>query len=89
MVESKIEGSVVRPEGKRKVPPIRLYKKSYSSFEQYTKTRWGWSRSSEYKYIQAAEYVEALGNEKTSTQFSSVNQALKARKPAADFYKGV
>lgn len=58
----------------REIRDNRLYKKNYSSFEEYCQTRWGWSRSNAYNYMQASEYIEK--NVHTSGQISSVNQAL-------------
>ena len=50
-----------------------LYSKNYSSFEEYCQTRWGWTRRNADQYIEAASYVES---EKSSSQISSINQAL-------------
>jgi len=36
----------------------RLYKKNYSSFEEYCQTRWGWTRKTAYKYIDIAAYAD-------------------------------
>ena len=38
----------------------RLYRAQYSTFEQYCKERWGWSRSYSYRQIEAAQAVQVL-----------------------------
>jgi hypothetical protein len=61
----------------REIRDGRLYKKNYSSFEEYCQTRWGWTRRNANYYIEATEYVESQSG-KNPSQISSVNQALTA-----------
>ncbi|MGO8683426.1 MAG: hypothetical protein ACLQUT_02430 [Thermoleophilia bacterium] len=38
----------------------RLYRETHATFEAYCKERWGWSRISAYRHIEAAEVVQML-----------------------------
>ena len=41
----------------REIRDGRLYKKNYSTFEEYCQRRWGMGRSAAYAYMEAEEYV--------------------------------
>ena len=58
----------------REIRDGRLYKKNYSSFEEYCRFRWGWTRRNADLYIQALSVLDE--NEKSSSRISSVNQAV-------------
>ncbi len=43
-----------------KIRDQRLYRETYATFETYCRERWGWSRISAYRHIEAAEVVQML-----------------------------
>ena len=59
----------------------RLYRATHATFEAYCKERWGWSRISAYRHIEAAEAVALLpiGNKPSS---ESVARELVPLSPA-------
>ena len=59
----------------REIRDGRLYKKSYSSFEEYCQMRWGMARRTAYNYIEAVDYVESVPDQ---AQNFTKNQALTA-----------
>ena len=46
----------------REIRDDKLYKKKYSTFEEYADQRWGWQKSHAYRMIDAAERFQAIEN---------------------------
>lgn len=61
----------------REIRDSRLYKKNYSSFEEYCRTRWGWGDRKVNEDIQALEYVERQ-RERGHADIFTKTQALTA-----------
>lgn len=40
---------------RREIRDSRLYREHYSTFEEYCRERWGWSRGRAYQHIEAAD----------------------------------
>ena len=54
----------------------RLYRSDFETFEEYCRTRWGWSRQHCYRLIDAAEVVSGLSgcNPMGDTQTPAINE---------------
>ena len=56
----------------------RLYRESFGTFEEYCKTRWGFSRRHSYRLLEASEIADDLCpmghilNERTAREFTSI-----------------
>lgn len=62
----------------------RLYKDSYSTFEQYCRERWGWSRQHAHQLIDAAEVTEDLSNQFDIPPRNSTQAIQLARLPTPE-----
>lgn len=58
VIERGLETFVEVGNALREIRDAKLYKNTYSSFEEYCRVRWDMSRPTAYEYMQAAAYVE-------------------------------
>ena len=65
----------------REIRDERLYKKNYSSFEEYCQKQWDMSVSSGKRYIEAVNFVDSIGSD--VSHFLNKNQALTQLKKNA------
>ena len=71
----------------REIRDGRLYKKNYSTFEEYCQRRWGMGRSAAYAYMEAEEYVASLPEfVHDRGQNFTKNQALTAARGGMDVH---
>jgi hypothetical protein len=59
----------------------RLYREQYSSFDDYTRERWGWSRVHAHRVIEASEVIGALPIGSRPANEAQARELAKAKDP--------